>query len=188
MTVTIRGNELTISLRDGKPHKVVEMSQTSEPITYYSLLSTRPDTSWRGVDAHDHEHRWVRDGESGDTPTCTSHEEHVPCDGSCGNWDCEGYDITVWECRDCGDRVEPGTSPDNGLKTLPGPSRMSVTIAGKDADDKLGESVGKAVPFVLYRGREVQARGMAHLVQHKSESREPFSATFDLRADWGESR
>jgi hypothetical protein len=181
VTHTVRGDDLTISLRDGAQHKVVEMSQTSDVVTYSSCLAQRPDTMWRGVDAHGHEHRWMVDDEHWDIPTCVSREEHVPCDGSCGNWDCEGYDITVWECAVCGDRVEPRWVADTSVKSLPGPTRMSVRIVGSSQGETLTQSdFGRPAPFTLYRGHHVEMRGTAHLTQLRSESSRPFTAELDL--------
>lgn len=41
-------------------------------------------------------------------PTATEGTEHIPCDGTCDDVGCEGYDLPVWHCTECGEQLEPG--------------------------------------------------------------------------------
>lgn len=84
-----------------------------------------PDPAWRHTDSEGHEHRWMAplgDSKSdGELPTAVRSVRRIECDGSCGNWDCDGYDEPVWHCRVCGDEIAPGRRPSQ---------RSSVVEAG----------------------------------------------------------
>lgn len=75
-----------------------------EPIDVTSLR--RPDTGWRHIDAHGHEHRWYTDGVPADTYSPTKSYD-VPTltwvvDGTEYYEDGEPYEYGHHECRECG--------------------------------------------------------------------------------------
>ena len=73
-----------------------------------------PDPRWTLTDPSGHPHRWdLSDKNEPKLPTLRREDRHVECDGSCGSqWDCDGYDIDVYFCRECGAEIEPQYIPD----------------------------------------------------------------------------
>lgn len=113
MTSTIHQQDAVLLLTDGTALRVVSpVSVESETEVVRTSMAYKPDTKWSYTDSHGHLHQYVRDEE--DVPRLPSLERrsrHVDCDGSCysvTHGDCDGYDETVWFCRECGDEVEPG--------------------------------------------------------------------------------
>jgi len=84
----------------------------------------RPDTNWRVVDAQGHEHRWYVDGKPAvsynpsakhETPTL------VDVHDGWGYWeDGERYAIHHYECRQCGEHIEPRYTADTNRQYIPG--------------------------------------------------------------------
>lgn len=127
--------ESTISFDGGRALVLRELIQKSTPVEYWSTTATKPDSSWRYTDENGHKHRWKRgDDDTWRVTKSTTRIEHVPCNGSCGNWDCDGYDITVYECSECGERLKPGSVPDNGIRSLPGPRSVTAVVHGHVRD------------------------------------------------------
>ena len=95
-----------------------------EPIDVTS--ASRPDTSWRVVDAHGHVHEWYVDG----TPATAYYPEanhETPTlvwvkDGE-EYWedDDEPHDVGHRECRQCGEHIEPRYTADTCQIYIAGP-------------------------------------------------------------------
>lgn len=130
---------ITLSLDDNPPVTVDTWTSTGPQIKYVrSLLAVLQDPSWSHTDSNGHIHRWVltrrealRNPES--LPTLVASQRHIDCDGTCGNWDCGGYTITVWHCVTCGEQVEPGYIPDveaqtTGIPIAIGPPEYTLTL------------------------------------------------------------
>lgn len=134
MTSSMTSDGWTVSV-DGGPPVPADVTVTQEWEYIRSYSAVLPDPKWRFIDSHGHEHRWAetgRDRGPDALPTLVQTYRHVECDGSCGNWDCDGYDLPVWHCRECGDEVEPGFKPDYEAQTtgipFEGMRSMSATV------------------------------------------------------------
>lgn len=66
----------------------------------------RPDPGWSSTDARGHFHAYDSDGS---LPTLKASDNPIPCDGSCRNWDCDGYTERVYRCSLCDEPVVPRT-------------------------------------------------------------------------------
>lgn len=88
---------------------------------------TSPDPNWTYVDSAGHYHALASDGT---LPTLTATTEHRECGGACGADECEGYDVTVYECAICGAEVEPGriTTYPAGREFMPGRTSWTVQV------------------------------------------------------------
>lgn len=139
----------TIIINDGERHPgefVIE--QDIEMVR--SDRATKPDPKWTFTDDQGHFHAFVEDG---GLPTLDRTVIDAPCDGSCGGvCQGEGYTITKYTCRICGQQIEPNWIPDVEARTvgipLPGMKSASVTIRG---DRRL----------LARRGSEVTVRAVA---------------------------
>jgi len=80
-----------------------------------SERATKPDPSWEFTDEAGHWHAFASEGE---LPTLTGTPVDVPCDGSCGGL-CggEGCRIVRYNCRGCGQEVQPEYVPDWEART-----------------------------------------------------------------------
>lgn len=93
-----------------------DVTVSSEVERVRTAMASKPDERWTHTDSHGHVHKYVRDEE--DVPRLPSLERRIrqeECDGSCysiTHGDCEGYAVTEWFCRECGDEVEPGFKHD----------------------------------------------------------------------------
>lgn len=118
----------------------------------------RPDTDWVTVDRHGHEHRWFIRGQPAtsydpsahyDTPSLVwvkDGEEGYPDDD-------EPHDVGHHECRQCGQRIEPGYTADSMRRFIPGLATYYLD----------GESVTQ--PEFEQAVREVMARHNTHDVK-----------------------
>jgi hypothetical protein len=115
-----------------------------EPIEVTRL--SRPDTAWRFIDAHGHEHRW----HVGETPAgaySPSEQYEVPSilwvHEKWGSYeDGSRYSIGHHECRACGDRVTPRHTSDTTRQYIPGP--RSYFINGEPVSQDEFEARWKA--------------------------------------------
>lgn len=114
----------------------VEFSFFCDPVEVTSLH--RPDTGWVLVDAQGHEHRWYTKGlpatdyrptETYETPTLVD-----VFDGWGYYEDGERYAIHHFECRQCGERVEPRYKADDCRQYIPGLRRCFIDGAGVSYD------------------------------------------------------
>src|SRR5688500_4371492 len=87
-----------ISLNGGPALRVIEQRTDGPEFTYArSAGAVMPDPAWMFVDSYGHEHRWAsterRDGGRPEAlPSLNRSFRHIECDGTCPNWDCDGYD------------------------------------------------------------------------------------------------
>lgn len=89
-----------------------------------------PDLSWKHTDPAGHLHQFVpTDDENASwLPSLVKSYRHIDCDGTCSDGGgCEGYDIPVWHCRECGAEVEPGMRTNNGMLVREIPISEAVT-------------------------------------------------------------
>lgn len=129
-----------VAVVNGVTYAVADWELRGPPVEYVrSLWATLPNPRWSVVDSNGHEHRWALTDPDEyyrpeALPTLVGRSEHVPCDGSCGG--CEGYDVTVWYCATCGEKVKPGYVPDvqamtTGTPIQVGPPEMWFTANGE---------------------------------------------------------
>jgi hypothetical protein len=142
-----------------------------------------PAPRWVAIDPAGHEHRWV----DGALPTLRADKRHVPCDGTCGNWDCDGYPETVHHCRECGAAVEPGYIPDTFAR------EVGLAVA-----ETIDYEVRFEAPGWIFGGLEERPDGSrvltsnaldagiavdgAHLI--RGENREPLPKMFLGPVEW----
>lgn len=99
---------------------------------------SRPDTNWRFVDKADHEHRWHVVGKGVATSYDPNNRHEVPGlvwvkDGvEYLDDDGEPHYYGHSECAVCGDRVNPGYTPDDTRQFIPG--LRYYRINGKHVD------------------------------------------------------
>lgn len=108
----------------------VEEHQTATNTeTIRSEGSAEPDLSWKHTDPAGHLHQFVpTDDENASwLPTLVKSYRHIDCDGTCCDGDCEGYDVPVWHCRECGAEVEPGMRTNRGVLVREIPVSESIT-------------------------------------------------------------
>lgn len=79
-----------------------------------------PDPDWVFVDAAGHEHRWRGDWRKADLPTLVFVRDDDHGD-ECGCERCPSYHF---ECRQCGQRVDPETMPSPERRYMPGLARL----------------------------------------------------------------
>jgi hypothetical protein len=112
--VPVRG-----SLRYG--HEMLDIS---------SNIATKPDPTWTYADPAGHFHAYS----GNDLPTLTPQQVHIECNGvhvgplSDPDEPCEGYDVTEYRCRACGDEVKPRRVSDAGPKSMPGRPWWTVEV------------------------------------------------------------
>jgi len=100
-----------------------------EPIDVTSMH--RPDTSWRFVDAHGHEHRWFVGGKPADqySPTLTYETPTLVWikDGD-EYWDDddEPHPVGHLECIECGEHIAPRYTADSYTQYIPGPKSCRI--------------------------------------------------------------
>lgn len=82
---------------------------------------SRPDTAWHLRDSHGHEHRWFTNG----APATEYRPDQVYVIQTLNY--VEDYPATEdypavfhYECRECGEQVEPGVRPDDSPQYVPG--------------------------------------------------------------------
>ncbi len=97
----------------GHVHRWVEhpIAAAADPvIARMAALPTLTRLAWASHPPQPRTSRW-------ETPTLEARHVDMPCDGSCAGRipfpeSCEGYTVTTWHCRECGDEVERGYVPD----------------------------------------------------------------------------
>jgi hypothetical protein len=98
--------------------------------TVRSDTAMKPDPKWHFEDRNGHRHFWngkdvytrltteLWVGGEITTKVTTGFQravkrrETVHCDGTCGNYDCDGWSRWAWNCRQCGALIKPGYIPD----------------------------------------------------------------------------
>jgi hypothetical protein len=94
-----------------------------EPIDVTSLH--RPDTSWTFTDKRGHVHRWYTDGQPADDyrPTVSYDTPTLIWIKDGEEWwedSDEPHDVGHTECRQCGERIEPGYTADTCRQFIAG--------------------------------------------------------------------
>lgn len=126
---TTTGTATEITLNSGTPMPG-ELHIEVDIITVESATATKPDPTWTHTDAAGHWHAYDNDGK---LPTLEPRTRHVDCDGihdfgDQADEDCDGYDVTDWHCRICGEQVEPKRLPDRGPREIPGRKHWWVQL------------------------------------------------------------
>lgn len=101
--------ETTVVIDNG-PAVAGKLTVETERIDVTSATETRPDPDWEFIDAAGHFHAWSTDKDH-ELPTLDARSEHVDCDfgHSDEDYECEGYEITVYSCSICAEIIEPAT-------------------------------------------------------------------------------
>lgn len=112
---------------DSGPNVPAELTIEVERIDVTTATKTRIDPAWEFVDVRGHFHAWAHDET---LPTLDARSEHVDCDAghSDDEYDCEGYDVTVYSCLICGEIIEPETITTASTFRETAPGRMSWTV------------------------------------------------------------
>jgi hypothetical protein len=115
---------------DGGPPVAGSLDVQVETIDVSMASKTEPDMAWEFVDAFGHYHAWSQEADN-PLPTLRGRIRHVECVGhGADGEDCEGYDVTVYDCVICGQPVEPKTitytSPFR--ETAPGRKHWTVQV------------------------------------------------------------
>jgi hypothetical protein len=124
------------------------LSVEVEQIDVTVAVKTAPDPRWEHVDQQGHYHAWTHDGQ---LPTLTAKDEHHDCTGEhfmgIGDTDgCEGYDVTVYMCTICGEKMEPATVSRPGKpEFIPGLTHWSVEVEVDQRLPDLGDRVSVRV-------------------------------------------
>lgn len=144
MTESLERNNATHwtgkAIIDGGEPVTAELIETQQVIDI-STQGAEPDPSWSTVDEAGHFHARSTDGTY---PTLDRKSEHRDCDGGDGSCDddCEGYSVTVWSCRACGEWIEPGMIPGPHYRTMPGMTDWRLKYrAGQPPTGQMGQSV-----------------------------------------------
>lgn len=66
---------------------------------------SRPDPTWSHLDRLEHFHAF--DSKSGEAPTMLTRSRDVPCNGACGQAECDGFSETNYFCRICDELIRP---------------------------------------------------------------------------------
>lgn len=77
---------------------------------------------------------------------------------------CEGYDVTLWHCRACGEQVEPGTIPDRQAMTTGVPVQVGPATATIVVESDLSDLDGRVIDAVLRAADGTEMRGKAHVI------------------------
>lgn len=94
-----------------------------------------PDPDWTHTDAAGHFHAYSLDGGKATLPTLDPKLIDVPCTGECGSdGPCEGYTITEYRCKICGEKTEPQWRYTSGQKYIPGRKSWRVSVTGRYED------------------------------------------------------
>ncbi len=105
---------------DEKYEKYEKGSEIIYVMSEYDMIDvtsmSEPDPAWLLVDAAGHEHRWRGDWQKADLPTLRLVIDHE-CTDDCPD---ECYPLSHYECRQCGERVEPRTIPSPCQRFVPG--------------------------------------------------------------------
>lgn len=131
---------VTTASINGGPAVGADMFTETDLFDVTTRGKTVPDMEWEYVDKRGHYHAWT-DAKS--LPTLDARSEHVECDvgHSDNEYECEGYDVTVYSCRICSEIVEPKTHfiPSTSREFARG--RTSWTVRTGPTDVRQGQTV-----------------------------------------------
>lgn len=136
----------------------------------------RPDATWSHVDRLEHFHAF--DSKSGEAPTMLTRSRDIPCSGSCGQAECEGFSETNYFCRICDEVIKPrfvmstrevvvATVHSWGARVL-GPIinpgvRVTVRIDKNDYAPRFGLAAVGEVTYGSSADAELQLHGIGRL-------------------------
>lgn len=88
---------------------------------------TVPDEKWTFVDRKGHGHFWKLFSKKPSTiPTCNHVVVGTEWVGD--EYDGEEYEVFEWQCKECGQTIEPGYRQQAGPTHVPGPTYVTVEI------------------------------------------------------------
>jgi hypothetical protein len=94
-------------------HRATDIVANQDRSLIETIATSEPDPNWIYVDANGHEHRWSK---SGTLPTL----EHV-VDAYDTDWEGDSWpSVTHYECKRCGEHVEPGSRAVNDKRIQAG--------------------------------------------------------------------
>lgn len=85
-----------------------------------------PDEEWKFVDKKGHGHFWKR----AKIPTCKHVQVGTQWVGD--EYEAEEVPIMEWQCKSCGETIEPGFRTETGPSHVPGPTWVTITIGGEE--------------------------------------------------------
>lgn len=146
MTV-LGGGEIRIN---NDPPRAGVLTVEVEAIEVTTL--TKPDPSWSTVDRAGHFHATAPVQERGlrrvEYPTLDVRSVHHDCAGCEDDEECEGYDVSEYACRICGETVSPGVLANMFREMAPGRTYWSVEVSG-------------GADLMAYQGETVTVRATA---------------------------
>jgi hypothetical protein len=90
-----------------------------------------PDEKWTFVDKAGHGHFWrLYSKKPSDIPTCKEVVTGTQWVGD--EIDGEIYEIKEWQCRTCGQTIEPGYRQQQQPTHVPGPTWVTITMEGRE--------------------------------------------------------
>lgn len=100
--------------------------RVSQDVTSYVTDRSSPDETWTFTDAAGHEHHY----DHGYPTLAWIVEEQHWCDGTEGIYNHDGHwvdDVAHWECRICGEVIEPRLHPPGRTVYVPGPKSAEAS-------------------------------------------------------------
>lgn len=92
---------------------------------------TVPDEKWRFIDKAGHGHFWKLFSKKPSTiPTCELIVVGTRWVGD--EYDAEEIDVKEWQCRTCGETIEPGYRKERPPTHVPGPTWVKITMEGHE--------------------------------------------------------
>jgi hypothetical protein len=122
----------TIRINDGPglPGQIIVETEMVD----ISTNLPKADDRWTYTDAVGHFHAYDQAARHGDRyPTLNARVEHRECDGlhayPTTDEYCEGYDVTLYSCRICGEEIKPGTIPGPHYETMAGGTSWRAKVS-----------------------------------------------------------
>ena len=85
-----------------------------------------PDEKWTFVDKKGHGHFW----KGKKVPTCKYVQVGTQWVGD--EYEAEEIPVMEWQCKTCGETIEPGYREERGPTHVPGPTWVTITINDED--------------------------------------------------------
>lgn len=122
-----------------------ELTVETEQIEVTLSRKVEPNLTWTYTDVNGHFHAYDKDGK---LPTLTARTEHRGCDMGHDD-DCEGYDVTVYECAICGEQVEPAVRviEPGPREFIPGPTNWTVRALVDTSADRVSVRLTSGAPL-----------------------------------------
>lgn len=147
-------------------------------VEYIHDNTYKPAVGWTYTDPAGHVHSYVLDRDGVPRlPTLEVRTEHRDCNGGCGDHACEGYDVTVWHCRECDAVVEPGFVQDTAPIPLWATNEHRLTVL----HNRPIPNLVAAATLVWERDGEVTARRELHYLSGSETWMDSNSTTMRTR-------